>query len=328
MIRSLYYSPKHQLEIDLGEDAYQSALEEPDGILWLDFCGEPPQACESILSDIFHFHPLAIDDALQETHSPKVDDWKNYLYLVLHAVHLDQNASDPLKTLELDIFFGKNFVVTHHDQTIASVEKVMALCQRDHRHLQQDTVHLLYLLIDNLIDQYLPIVAKMDDSIDQIEAEAFSSNNPRLLENITTMKRVLLHLRRVLLPQREVLDKLSREDYAVIQAENKIYFRDVYDHIVRLYDDCESLRDLLSGILDTYLSVVNNRMNEVMKTLTLVSTLFMPLSFLTGFFGMNFFTASGSLETWTGEIVFGIVILIFIITPILMYTWMKKRNYT
>ena len=142
------------------------------------------------------------------------------------------------------------------------------------------------------------------------------------------MKRVLLHLRRVLLPQREVLDKLSREDYAVIQAENKIYFRDVYDHIVRLYDDCESLRDLLSGILDTYLSVVNNRMNEVMKTLTLVSTLFMPLSFLTGFFGMNFFTASGSLETWTGEIVFGIVILIFIITPILMYTWMKKRNYT
>jgi len=328
MIRSLYYSPKHELEIDLSEDAYQPALDEPGGILWLDFSGEPPEACQSILSDIFHFHPLAIDDALQETHLPKVDDWKNYLYLVLHAVHLDQNASNPLKTLELDIFFGKNFIVTHHDQTIASVEKVMALCQRDHRHLQQKAVHLLYLLTDSLIDQYLPIVAKMDDSIEQIEDEAFSSDNPRLLENISTLKRVLLKLRRVLLPQREVFDKLSREDYATIEAENKIYFRDVYDHIVRLYDDCENLRDLLSGILDTYLSVVNNRMNEVMKTLTLVSTLFMPLSFLTGFFGMNFFTASGNLETWTGEIAFGMVIAIFIITPFLMYLWMRKRNYT
>ncbi|HBY08162.1 MAG TPA: magnesium and cobalt transport protein CorA [Chloroflexi bacterium] len=327
MIRSLYYTSEHKFETDLSPDVYTAALAEQNGIFWLDFCGEPPEACESILLDTFGFHPLAVDDALQETHVPKIDDWGNYLYLVLHAVQLNLPTSDPLETLELDVFFGKNFIVTHHDQTIAAVDSVFSLCRRDHRHLERETAYLLYLLTDELIGQYMPVVEEIDDAIDQIEDEAFKQHNPQMLENIFILKRTLLQLRRVLLPQREVFNKLSRGDYAQIQAKHRVYFRDVYDHIVRLHDISESLRDLLSGALDTYLSVVNNRMNEIMKTLTIITTLFMPLSFLTGFFGMNFFGASDELNAWTGKIAFGIVMLIFVMLPFIMFSWMRRRNF-
>jgi magnesium transporter len=132
----------------------------------------------------------------------------------------------------------------------------------------------------------------------------------------------------VISPLREVLNKLARDDFAVIDDRERIYFRDVYDHLVRLHDISESLRDLVGGVLDTYLSVINNRMNEVMKTLTLITTLFMPISFVVGFFGMNFFQpVEESLLPWTSNPAFTITLLIIILTPMAMYLWMRKRRW-
>jgi magnesium transporter len=128
-------------------------------------------------------------------------------------------------------------------------------------------------------------------------------------------------------PQREVLNKLARGDYALIDARDRMFFRDVYDHLVRLYDISESLRDLVGGALDTYLSVVNNRMNDVMKTLTVITTLFMPMSFLVGFFGMNFFQATVPFEAWTGRVAFGFVIATMIVVPLGMFLWMRRRAW-
>ena len=161
--------------------------------------------------------------------------------------------------------------------------------------------HLLYWLADELVADYMPVVEAVDEAIDQIEDQVFDNPEPSLLEQIFALKRALLHLRRIIAPQREVLNKLARGDYAVIDAEDRVFFRDVYDHLVRLYDIAESLRDLVGSALDTYLSVVNNRMNEVMKTLTVITTLFMPISFLVGFFGMNFFQVTIPLAAWTGR---------------------------
>jgi magnesium transporter len=167
----------------------------------------------------------------------------------------------------------------------------------------------------------------MDDAIDLVEDRILGNPSPDVLEQVFTLKRALLRLRRILAPQREVLNKLARDDYAVIDAKDRIFFRDVYDHLVRLHDITESMRDLLSGALDTYLSVINNRMNEVMRTLTVITTLFMPISFVAGFFGMNFFQPVASLDVWTSKPAFVLATAIVILMPVSMYLWIRRRGW-
>ena len=149
-----------------------------------------------------------------------------------------------------------------------------------------------------------------------------------MLERISTIKRSLLHLRRIIIPQREVLNRLSRGDFEVVDAEDRMLFRDVYDHLVRLNDINENLRDLLGSVMDIHLSVANNRMNEIMKTLTIITTLFMPITFLTGFFGMNFFQPVAlRLEPWTSLAVFAGVVAVLVLLPLAMYLWIRRRGW-
>ncbi len=328
MIRSLYREPDGHLRTDLGPDEFTNVLKDADGLLWVDFAGEPPQACEPILRETFGFHPLAVGDALEEAHVPKIDDWGQYLYLVLHAPVIDQQDEGRLDTLELDVFLGANYLVTHRTQPIAAADRVWSACQRDERQMQLGAGHLLYRLADELVVDYMPVVEGIDEAIDQIEDQVFDDPTPSLLEQIFTLKRALLRLRRIIAPQREVLNKLARGDYAAIAVQDRVFFRDVYDHFVRLYDIAESLRDLVGSALDTYLSVVNNRMNEVMKILTVITTLFMPLSFMTGFFGMNFFQPVTPLAAWTDRLAFGLVLAAMGLIPVGMYVWMRRRAWT
>jgi magnesium transporter len=228
---------------------------------------------------------------------------------------------------ELDAFLGTNYLVTHHDLPMSFIDEVWNICQRDQRHVAEGADHLLYRLLDQLIAHYMPIVEQVDDAIDQIEDQVFDRPSPDTLERLFALKRVLLAMRRILVPQREVLNKLARDDYKVIDPKDRIFFRDVYDHIVRLHDLNESLRDLVGGALDTYLSVINNRMNEVMKTLTVITTLFMPISFVTGFFGMNFFEPVASLTGWTSRLAFSATLLLFALVPFGMFLWMRRRTF-
>ena len=147
------------------------------------------------------------------------------------------------------------------------------------------------------------------------------------MEQIFSLKRATLYLRRIIAPQREVLNKLARGDFEVLSEDDRGFFRDIYDHLVRLHDIAEGLRDLVGGALDTYLSVVSNRMNEVMKTLTIITVLFMPLAFLTGFFGMNFFEVGNPLPAWTSRLAFILLLLGMVATPAVMYLWMRRRAW-
>jgi magnesium transporter len=329
MIRSLYRTQDRNIRTDLKPDEFAAALQDANGLLWVDFVGTPPEGDAPILLDTFGFHPLAVDDALQESHVPKVDDWGQYLYIALHAVVFDVNPEDGehIDTLELDVFLGKNYIVTHHDKPIAAVDRVWASCQRDERHLKGGADHLLYELTDGVVADYMPVVDEIDEAIDQLEDEVFEKPTTETLERIFKIKRAVLNLRRIISPQREVLNKLARDDYQVVDAKDRIYFRDVYDHLVRLYDINESLRDLVSGALDTYLSVINNRMNDIMKTLTVITTLFMPISFATGFFGMNFFQPVTPLSAWTDKPAFLLVIAVMILTPVIMFLWIRRRGW-
>jgi magnesium transporter len=327
MIRSLYLEPGKSMRKDMPPQEFPTLIRNRRGILWVDFVGEPPENCLPILQG-FGFHPLSIDDALQETHVPKLDDWGEYLYLVFNYINIARNGEDWDTSLdELDVFLGSNFIVTHHDHPINAVDSTWSLCDRDARTLQEGADHVLYKITDYLVADYMPVVENIDGAIDQLEDQIFDRPSPHTLEKLFALKRVLLAMRRILLPQREVLNKLARDDYKVIDPKDRVFFRDIYDHLVRLHDLNENLRDLVGGAQDTYLSVVNNRMNEIMKTLTIITVLFMPLTFLTGYFGMNFFEPLGNLKGWTTSPVFHLTLAVIFIVPIIMYFWMRRRTW-
>jgi magnesium transporter len=327
MPRAIYYKGNGDLLTEITPNDYAAALQDQEGILWVDFCGEEPKSSEQILLNTFGFHPLAVDDALHETHIPKVDDWEQYLYIAMHAISFTRGEHD-IDAIELDIFLGDNYIVSHHDLPIQALDRVWDVCTKDIRHFKRGADHVLYKLTDELIVDYMQVVETLDEEIEVVEDEVIGKPTSDVVQRIFTLKRATLHLRRVLSPLREVLNKLARDDYAVIDAKDRVYFRDVYDHLVRLHDISESLRDLVGGVLDTYLSVINNRMNEIMKTLTLITTIFMPISFVVGFYGMNFFQPTYQvLLPWTGRIAFIIMMIVVIGTPIGMFIWMRQRKW-
>lgn len=325
MIRSIVRKSDGALIPQPRASEYKNLLQDTESLLWVDICGETKEASEAILRDIFEFHPLAIADALDQIHIPKIDDWGEYLYMVVRAVA--DEMEQPVETEEIDIFLGKNYLVTYSDRPITAIERIWEREQRMHRTTKAGVVQILYTLIDEIADDYIKMAENIDEEIDELEDRLFDEPKPDVLERIFSLKRSLLHLRRIVAPQRELVNKLSRGDYELIGEEAKVYFRDVYDHFLRLYDILENLRELTGNALEVYLSIVNNRMNNVMKTLTIITTLFMPISFLAGFFGMNFFQPVEILPNWTGRLVFQVTVTAMILFPIGMFIWIKKRGW-
>jgi len=327
MIRTLYYTADKQMRTDLEMEDIKAALQSEGGLFWMDFEATAADIDEKLLIDLFGFHPLAVDDALQETHVPKIDDWGSYLYIVLSLVVFEESDGSHLEVRELDVFLGKNYLVTHHDQPLTVIDRVWSSCQRDERHVSQGADHLLYRLVDEVVAQYMPVVEAIDDEIDIIQAEIFAQPGSDVLSRVFSLKRGVLQLRRIVGPMREVLNKLARDDFKVIDTRARVYFRDVYDHLVRLHDLTESLRDLIGGALDTYLSVINNRMNDIMKTLTIITTLFMPISFVASFFGMNYFYPNVKTDTWTNLPAFLVTLVVMALLPTAMLAWVRRRGW-
>jgi magnesium transporter len=330
MVRILYRNGNGHVAEATDPTQLPTLIADKTNVIWVDLPdpGEQVQPdVENVLRNVFCFHPLAIDDALVESHVPKVDDWGEYLYIVLHAVSYNRDFSN-VDTSEVDIFVGANYLVTHHTEDVKSLDRQWQATLRDERHTRRGVDYLLYELCDNMAAEYMPCMDEMDDEIDRLEDAVFSGSNPRTVERIFKLKSAVLALRRVLSPQREVLNKLARGDFAVIDARDRIYFRDVYDHFVRLADLNESLRDLVAGSLDTYLSVVANRTNDVMKALTIISVLFMPLTFITGFFGMNFFGANIDLTEGASRWPFFILaMLLMAAIPTLILMYIRRRGW-
>ena len=322
-MRSIYFPSIGASHLDLSLAEITEILSKKDGFLWLDLDGDKIETCEPILIDIFKFHPLAVEDALQEIHVPKVDDWVDYLYLVLHTG--DNWEGDHLETDELDLFVGRNYLVSYHVQSISAIDKVWQMFKRGERLGASGVARVLYELLDEIAMDYMRLIDRMDEKVEEIEDSVIHEPDKKLLEKLILIKRSLLSLRRVVSPQREVLNKLSRGDFKVIQEDMRIYYRDIYDHYVWIQDILENLRDLVSGVLDMYLSVVNNRMNDVMKILTIITTLFMPLSFMTGFFGMNFFQPVDAMGYWTSSPSLMVVLIIMVMMPLLML-WIMHKN--
>ena len=309
----------------------EEAINDLSGLLWIDILGPDEHSgthLETWLCEHFHFHHLAVEDALAETHIPKVDDWGSYLYIVFHVARIVPEI-ETLELQELDIFLGKNFLITYHTVPLPILDQDRQSIERDPRdRLRQGADHLLVRFLELAIDQSLKAIEELDDQVDTIQNAVIENASPKNLKAIFRIKRSAARVHRMIGPMREVLNRLARDPYSTIREQHRVYFRDVYDHLVRLHDISESLRDLVAGALDTYLSVSANRTNEIMKALTVVTVMFLPLTFLGGFFGMNFF---GETLNFTSplpkHLLFWGTIVLMAVTPWWMYRWVRRKGW-
>ncbi len=327
MIRSLHYSPDGKIRTDIPQGEFILLKDTEGGVLWIDMYGEDKPNYKLILERIFDFHPLSVDDALEKTHVPKVDDWGKYLYLVLHDFELVEGPSASVELMELDIFVGQGFLVTYHTQKIKALERVWESCEWDPRYLKRGALNLFYHLADRLVENHLPVFDQIELGINELEDQILHAPKEDTLERIFDLKRSLLRLRRIITPQREVFHKLAHNDFSVVETEQGYFFRNIYDHYVLLNDLTESLRELAASSLEVYLSAANNRMNQVVKVLTIITTMFMPLTFITSLFGMNFFQLEFSVFTPMGKIGLVIALVCLMVVPTLMFLWMRRRDW-
>ena len=286
MIRA-WRAEQGRVEEVTSADAVRCAVEGP-GVVWIDFDNEGEASAREILAPL-QIHPLAIEDMFMEVNRPKVDDYGSYLYLAVHSARWEE---DRPTLREIDIVVSERFMVTYHDGKTRSIAAAQELLARRPELLTRGPAHLLYFVLDLLVDNYLPIMDRIGAEIDAMEEEAFRRAGRRVHARILRLKRGMAALRRVVGPQRDTILALTRDEYRAIPPEMRPYLRDVYDRLARVGDLLDSFRDEVSGLLELHVSVVSNRLNEVIKTLTVIATVMLPLTVITGYYGMNFHFAA------------------------------------
>lgn len=324
MIRSIYFSTNGIPQRNITHHEIINARKDKGGLLWVNLEQPDDQELHDILGGVFQFHPLTIEDCHSNGfQTSKIDDFDNYIFMIFHTIKTD-NGMNEIITSELNIFLGDNFVVTSHmNKTMPPVEKTWKMLELDERLHLRGSDFLCHAILDVLVDDYMPILDQMDEEIEWLEDRLLAQPRPEILARLLTFKHIVMSLRRIISPQREVVNRLSRDEFSMIDPQSRIYFRDIYDHLVRIQDLSETIRDIVSGALDIYLNSTSLRLNEIMRALTVVSTIFLPLSFLAGVWGMNF-PRMPFLDWQYG---FAAVWGLFILIAIAMLWFFKKHRW-
>ena len=269
-------------------------------VVWVDI-ERPDDEDRRILQDVFQLHELAVEDALDEIHHPKIETYDGLLYLILHGIIAKEGAGG-FTTQDVDFFVGGNFLVTVHHSPSRSIEAEREACGRHGELMADGAMNLCHRIIDRMVDHYGPEVDTIEDRLEAIEAELFDEADHNPMRELLALKRDIASLRRVTLPQRDAIGRLARREFPQISERLAYRFRDVHDHLVRLADEALFLQDRVTGLLDAHLSNQSNRLNRVMKVLTIIATIFMPLTVLTGAYGMNLilphFPGGEPLQFW------------------------------
>jgi len=273
-----------------------------DGVfLWLDV-DSPGEADFKLLQEAFGLHPLALEDSRKFGQRPKIEDYDDFTLLVVFGAVHDTDRRTGIAPIEVHCFYSPHWLITVHKGECPVFEQ---LRNQTHRHLQryEEGLGILYLVVDELVDSFLPQLSDLDDDIDELEDTILTDPQPAALQQAITMKQQLVQLRKIVHPQRDMFAALLAGRYELpgMTDEHERYFRDVYDHLIRVAEQLDDYRDLASGVTDLYQSTVGNKMNLTMKQLGWVATFFLPLSFLTGFFGQNFSLLVGKyiVPGWT-----------------------------
>jgi magnesium transporter len=255
-------------------------------VVWADVSDPTSQDFED-LAEEFGFHHLSIEDCRNEHQRPKVEEYAGYYFIVLYEAAL-AGPNDRLELRELNIFLGKNYLVTVHSRPIRAIETARRLWHEWIDRADQGSGLLAYLLIDAIVDDYLPLLDGISERMDDLEDSIFGEFKSGAIEEIFGIKKKLLYLRRSITPLRDVFNTMLRREQPIFPRETHVYFQDVFDHLIRVADTIDTLRDMLGSTMDAYLSVSGNRMNQVMKRLTSISTILMSVTLIAGIYGMNF----------------------------------------
>jgi magnesium transporter len=282
----IHYNAEKLEELEISDPAECEPFSERRGVTWINVEGLTDIGLIESLGKTFGLHPLSLEDVLNCGQRPKVEEYDDYQFVIMRSLRLD---GEQLEGEQISLFFGRNFVLTFQEVPGDSFEAVRARIRSGKGLIRKaGPDYLAYALIDALVDEFFPVLEHLGERVEALEDELVDQPSPDLLRRIHAVKRELLALRRAAWPERDLLNALLREDSELIHPGTKVFLRDPYDHIVQAMDMIETFRELASGMIDVYLSSLSNRMNEVMKVLTVISTIFIPLTFIAGIYGMNF----------------------------------------
>jgi magnesium transporter len=287
---------------------------------WIDL-HQPTEKDFAVLREVFHFHPLALEDSEHFGQRAKLDDYDDYVFLVVYGAVPDED-----RLVEVHGFYSERYLVTIHRDDAPAFTEVRRRYQKRKAPIDEPGL-LLYKIIDGLVDSFFPILADFDDRIDELEDQTFMNASDAQLQEIFAMKRLLVGMRKAVTPQRDMFASLLGGVASLpgMTVEDERYFRDIYDHLIRISDLIDTYRDLLSSSLDVFLSTVSNRLNVVMKQLAVIATIFLPLTFITGFFGQNFGWLVRHIGGWPAFVGFGIGGEI--VTVGLLVAFFKRRGW-
>ena len=293
-------------------------------VVWVDLTNPSKEEGLEILRDVFHFHELAVEDALSDLEYPKVESYGEFLYVILHRIDF-QAPEHCFKTHDVDFFLGPNYLVTIHTGDSRSIEHITQICGRNSMALGEGTAALMHRIVDAIVDNYRPEIDELNDRLDTLEDEVFDGATPMsLAKDILNFKKDIASLRRVVQPQRDAVGRLAHREFSFIDEQVAYRFRDVHDNLVRMADESMFFQDRITSLLDANLAIVSNQLNTIMKILTVISTVFMPLTFITGLYGMNVdlphFGFSDTTVFW--------VLLITMATVVgIMLTFFRRRGW-
>jgi len=340
VIQLLIRRPDGSVESQTDPAALPQVSAQPDTLFWVQAVGESPEALEA-LARSFNLHPVTNEDLVNRNQRAKIEEFDTYAFIVMFA--LRRFVGDSLDTEEIHVILTKNALLTSYAEPLEIARRVFERCKSDPRLLTSGPDFLFYLLSDAVVDAYFPILDALEDEIDDLEDAVISSPARSRMRRIFELKRILVELRKLFSPERERFNALSRRDFPYIQPRTAVYFRDVHDHLVRAHEMTESYRDMVINVTDAYLAAASNRLGQVMKQLTIIATIFMPLSFLTGFFGMNF-TGIPFHKPWLLLLAVGSMLLLPVTmfflflragwvtegrrltSPLRLRAWLRRRN--
>jgi len=286
MLRSyLYNGQTGELEWSLPPARFRDALKDPQSLLWVDI--QDPEDHEiELLLEVFGLHPLTVEDCIMPNLRPKLEEFDGYLFVVLQG--LKRTDSKRLTPTEVDFCVGRNFLITVRSEAMRVLDEECIRVEKKSPIIKRGADFLFYSLADSLIDSYFPVIDEVEAKVDELETRLLANSTQQTVTELLGVYNELMALRRTLAPHREILSRLNRGDLPFITSANTIYFRDIYDHLMRMSDLVDACREVTTMALEAYATIVSNRLNEIMKTLTAIATLALPLLVITGIYGMNF----------------------------------------
>ncbi|MBL7071163.1 MAG: magnesium/cobalt transporter CorA [Candidatus Omnitrophica bacterium] len=317
----LYCKDDQQILKDLSIEGMKEAVRSEKGVLWLDLIS-PGKDEVDMLDNVFQLHPVTLEDCINTNTRPKIEQFEEYMFIVMHAAATTPRAHR-VRTIELNICLGKNYIITIHQESIKGVETAIERTSKNHSVMSKGADNLLHLVIDSLVDNYMPVLDAMDYKIGNIETQVLENPTQKTLNNIFSVKKDAMYLKRFIGPQRDTVNFLSREDFQFIDPKRRAYFRDVYDNMIFINDTIDTYRDVTNSAFDAYLSTISNRTNDIMKVLTIIATIMMPLTLITGVYGMNF--REMPLLSWRWG--FLSISTVMILLGIAMVSYFKRKNW-